>query len=209
LQRPEQHSPCERHTSFKPRHEPRHSPTWHGAPKQQSLDCVHDSLSWRHCVRHRPVSGLQNPSQHSKSIWHAASAALQKVSRHSPPLQVPAQQSPVLRHAPPALWQLAFRQTAPVQVAPLQHSSVVLHGSPGAVQVGSPQRPERQLFEQQIEADAQPSPTGAQPQVPSARHWPSQQSLWNEHASPAGRHGSRQRPSTHEPWQHSASSPHG
>ena len=155
------------------------------------------------------LSGLQKPTQHSESTVHASPAALHIVPRQSPMLQVPSQQSAFSLQVPPVTEQLGPRQMKAVQVEPMQQSVVSTQFAPGPAQVAVPtQRPEMQLFEQQRDALVQPSPIGAQPQTP-LRHWPSQQSVLNRHASPAGLQGSRQSPSWQVPSQHSASAPQG
>lgn len=150
------------------------------------------------------VSGLQNPTQHSASLAHMTPAALQEGPRHRLMLQVPSQQSLCPMHEPAVAAHEVERQRLPTQLEPVQHAEVSTQFCPGAPQVPSPaQRLLRQVFEQHVDALAQPSLLAAQPQTPS-RHSPSQQSLLNRHISPAGLQGSRHCPPTHEPWQHSA-----
>lgn len=153
------------------------------------------------------VSGLQNPTQHSASIAHVTPASLQAAERHRLMLHVPSQQSLCSMHDPAVAAQELERHRLPMQLEPVQQSAGSPQFWPGAPQVPSPtHRLLRQVFEQQTDALAHPSPLAAQPHTP-LRHSPSQQSLLNRHISPAGLQGSRHCPPTHEPWQHSALSP--
>lgn len=156
------------------------------------------------------VTGLQKPTQHSKSSMHAALAAVHVAARQSPELHVPSQQSCGLAQLDPGAPHTAARQSPPTQLEPAQHSLVAAHGSPGAVQLPSPiaQRPETHCFEQHAALLVHSSPPATQPHVP-LRHWPSQQSLLKRHAEPLARHGNRHWPPSHAPSQHSALAPHG
>lgn len=205
---PEQHCPCEVQVELSGRQLPRHWPSWQSAPAQHSPDCEQVSSSNRHCERQVWVVGLQKPTQHSASSWQATPAAVQATARHRPALQLPSQQSFVSLQAAPVTPHAAARHKAPAQLDPEQQSDACAQPWPGTAQVPSPtQRFERQLFEQHVDPLEQPSPLAPQPHTPSFRHCPSQQSLWKLQVSPAGLHGSRHWPSTHEPSQHSALAP--
>lgn len=150
------------------------------------------------------VAALQKPAQHSASSWHTAPAAAQATARHRPALHDPSQQSFASPQLAPVAPHAAARHSEPAQVEPAQHSDVCEQPCPGLAQEPSTQRPPKQLFEQHTDPVRQASPTEAQPHVPSARHCPSQQSLWKLQVSPPGLQGSRHRLPTHEPWQQSA-----
>lgn len=150
------------------------------------------------------MAALQKPTQHSASSWHIAPAAVQATARHRPALHEPSQQSFAPPQLAPVAPHAASRHSEPAQVEPAQQSNGWVHPCPGLAQLPSTQRPPRQLFEQHTDPVRQASPMAAQPHVPSARHCPSQQSLWKLQVSPPGLQGSRHRLPTHEPWQQSA-----
>lgn len=164
-------------TSFAARQLPVHELSWHWRPGQQSSAEAHDSLGCRHCERQVKLSGLQKPTQHSKSCMQVAPAALHIAPRQSPMLQLPSQQSKLSLQAPPVITQIGPRQTNPVHVEPVQQSEVSTQFAPGPLHVAVPtQRPEMQSFEQQVDALVQPSPIAPHPHTPFL-HWPSQQSV--------------------------------
>jgi hypothetical protein len=156
------------------------------------------------------VTGLQKPTQHSKSSMQATLAAVQLAARQSPELHVPSQQSCGLAQLAPGAPHTAARHSPPTQLEPWQHSLVIAQKSPGAVQLPSPiaQRPETHCFEQHAALVVHSSAPATQPQVP-LRHWPSQQSLLKRHSEPLARQVRRHCPPSHEPSQHSALAPHG
>ena len=121
---PEQHAPCAVHTSLVPRQvpAPRHWPSVHESPTQQSVGCEQGSFNCRHCERQVKVTGLHKPAQHSKSLWQVALAAKHAAGRHKPASHEPSQQSFDSLHEAPDAPQTTARHSEPTHNEPEQQS---------------------------------------------------------------------------------------